>query len=143
MRSLALILAATAVLAGCVAPEPAAPPKPVSIPRGGDVRNDIYAQAMAIATAQVLAKECRELRYDGRREGLVKSALANKARAQGVTAAQLHDWKTRIDKARVQREIFAYVEKRHIVIGEPQTFCAAGRKEIALNSAIGAYLLGN
>ncbi len=108
----------------------------------GELPSDVYDFAFANAMADQLASECRSLTLDRSKVYKTSEALAEKYEAEGYRASDFKYLARNLPRKRVQDDAIAYIQKRGIVIGEPETFCAAGRLEISNETSIGAFLKG-
>lgn len=67
--------------------------------------------------------------------------LQNKARAIGYSKEQIDDFvESKKERRRIEREAQSYMVARGVKAGQPNTYCALGREEIAKASQIGALL---
>ena len=67
--------------------------------------------------------------------------LRSQANAMGYTDAEIRAYvESDAEKARMRARGEAYLAANGVKYGQPETFCALGRAEIARNSAIGVYL---
>ena len=105
------------------------------------LREQAYVLGRDFAFAQQIARTCR--RYDLARgvKRAVNGRIAELTEAEGVSdrdvirAIEADD-----GRARLQRDLFAWIERRDVVIGVPESFCRAGDAERAEGTAIGRYL---
>lgn len=67
--------------------------------------------------------------------------LRSRANELGYTDAEIKEYvESKAEKARIRAKGEAYLTAQGAIYGQPETFCAVGRAEIAKNSAIGALL---
>lgn len=144
MKSKLVSLVTVVLLAGC---EPAPITQlPVS-PAGAPVKlrplpKAVYASAFNTVLAGVIDDYCSRLHLNHAQADIEVQKVVDTLKAQGFTQQEARLAMDKgVDKARVQRDVFAYIEKNGIIIDEPQTYCAAGEREIARKSAIGALLV--
>ena len=135
-------LVVVALLAGCAEPVPVLPPAPPGQPvKLRPLPKQFEAAAFSVGIAKALVKFCgRDLGFNTMQERAMLEISVEQMKQQNFNDAEARLALANFDKARIQRDVFAYVEKNGIIIGEPSTFCAAGEREIARKSQIGALL---
>jgi hypothetical protein len=101
----------------------------------------INDQLFVAAVGDQIRKNCPSLEA---RMGLVYRrglALYNYALGQGYTRKEISDYlESKPDNRAMQARANAYLEKRGVRQGDAESYCAAGRAEIAANSPIGELL---
>lgn len=118
--------------------EPPSPPVPASsfveIPKY--VWDTRFNQALAIH----IANECRAFVFNSRQASAEMSAGISRAKEDGVSETQLGEFANNLQDRRIQDDAIAYISKRQIVIVQKETWCSAGRAEIAEGTQIGRFL---
>ncbi|UOA27629.1 DUF5333 domain-containing protein [Pseudosulfitobacter sp. DSM 107133] len=72
------------------------------------------------------------------------SGLKSQAHAMGYSDAEIDAYrKSGTEKARLKSRGAAYLAANGVVVGQPETYCALGRKEIEKSSQIGSLLRVN
>ncbi|WP_170400326.1 DUF5333 family protein [Ruegeria arenilitoris] len=108
----------------------------------GELPSDVYDFAFANAIADQIASECRSLTLNRSQINKTSKSLTEKYEAEGYRESDFKYLARNLPRKRVQDDAIAYIQKRGIVIGEAETFCAAGRLEISNETSIGAFLKG-
>lgn len=101
------------------------------------IDNELYY----IALADEISKKCDEL--SGRRLKAVNKmwSLRSHANELGYSDAEIRAYvESDAEKARMRAKGEAFLAAKGVSKGDPETYCAVGRAEIARNSAIGVYL---
>ncbi len=97
-----------------------------------------------IAAADAIRNNCPTIEERSFRALSTATRLLNRARSLGYSFS---DAKAYVDdaneQARVKGEAMAYLRQVGVTDGDSASFCAAGRAEIARNSAIGVLLREN
>lgn len=126
----------TLLLVGCarMAPDSEAEDKDVKVPR------DVIAFRVNLGNAEYIVDECpRGFRLNREREREMTSKFKDKYGPNPVWAD--YDMEQVVTPRRLQRKFIGYVQRRDVVITEPETWCAAGRAEIAESTRIGKLLI--
>ena len=104
----------------------------------------VYLLARDGAYAEQIARHCPRYRMDAGRKRAVEERIRAMGREEGVSSRTLF-YRFRnfgIDQsARVQSDLFDWIERRGVIVGQAPTFCAAGDAERAEGTGIGAYLI--
>lgn len=124
------------LLVGCAktAPDSETEDKDVKVPR------DVIAFRVDLGNAEYIADECpsgfrlnreHELEWDRKFEEKYgpDPEWADVSMEEAMTPRKL------------QRKFIAYVQRRNVVIAEPETWCAAGKAEVAEKTRIGKLLI--
>jgi hypothetical protein len=130
-------LVALTLLAGCVAPEgdmtkPAAQQRPIP--------EDVYSELRDMALAKKIAQACPAYAFSTMKQDSYFHDVEADLYKRGYKAHEMERWARNLDQARLQKDIFAYIEKRNIVITQRQTFCAAGAQELSEGTRVAYYL---
>lgn len=124
------------LLAGCArtAPQSAVGDEDVRVPR------DVIAFRIDLETAEYISDECRsDFRVNREYQRDWTGRFEEK---YGPDPAWAHfNMEEVVSPKRLQRKLFAYVERRGVLLTEPETWCAAGRAEVAENTRIGKLLV--
>ena len=94
--------------------------------------------------ASQIASECGRYRFNF---GLQRSSIMRMVpaiEAAGLTERDLELYARNIprdDRQIMQNRIIAYIEERNILIGDEESFCAAGDVEVAAQSQIAEFLI--
>ncbi|MFK7879166.1 DUF5333 family protein [Roseobacter sp.] len=100
-----------------------------------------YDGALNAGIAGQIAAECSGLEYNSKKAAVYEAELTERARADGLTKAQDIIAGNNLPERQLQKDLFAYIQKRKIVVVSPDTWCAAGRAEISEKTEIGNLLL--
>jgi len=124
-----------ALLAACTEPTPeyTTPGKPLP-----GYFNDIIDRGVV---ADAIASECRSLRFADATFEADLQRLVYKLYADNYTDYDISYGVDHPDEARLQKLLFDYVEDHGVILSQSETWCRAGRGEIAGKSAVGRYLL--
>ncbi|WP_299350063.1 DUF5333 domain-containing protein [uncultured Shimia sp.] len=131
MRVMMPIVLAATVFAGAAAA--AKPP----LSEVAEVEDKLLAAAVGWEISEV----CEEI--SARKLKALGEAWELKARANelGYSNAEIKEHvESKAQKKRMRAKGEAYLKSQGAIYGQPETFCAVGRAEIAKNSAIGALL---
>ena len=120
-----------ASVAACATPRP---PTTIEMPE------DVYRASRDATIARLIARECGRYRLDRARMREVRESFENRMKATGVTDAQFDYMVENPPRERIQGDLFAYIERRDIVLGEGASSCAAGDAEMRASSAIASFL---
>ncbi|MEQ9693639.1 DUF5333 domain-containing protein [Shimia sp. SDUM112013] len=126
------LFAAAVVLAGPVLADDKPPMSDVP-----QIENVLYAAAVAYEISEI----CDSI--SARRMKAIGDAwrLRSVANDLGYTDGEIKAYvESDAQKARMRAKGEAYLKSKGAIYGQPETFCAVGRAEIAKNSAIGALL---
>lgn len=101
------------------------------------VENGLFS----IAVADKIREECDAISARMIKAYSELQALKSFARAQGYSEAEIKAYvKSPSEKNRMRAKRDAYLGEVGVVKSDPETYCAAGRAEIAKSSRIGALL---
>ncbi|PHO02425.1 hypothetical protein CSC82_17955 [Rhodobacteraceae bacterium 4F10] len=102
-----------------------------------EIENVLYAAAVAYEISEI----CDDI--SARRMKALGDAwkLRSIANDLGYSDSEIKDYiESDAQKARMRAKGEAYLKSKGAIYGQPETFCAVGRAEIAKSSAIGALL---
>ena len=101
------------------------------------IENVLFAAAIGYEISEICDSiAARRLKAIGR-----AWTLRSEANALGYSDAEIKAYvESDKEKARMRAKAEAYLKANGAVYGQPETFCAVGRAEIAKNSATGALL---
>ena len=131
MRVMLPVVLGATVLAGAAA---AAKPPLSEVP---EIENKLFAAAVGWEISEI----CDDIA--ARKLKALNEAWALKARANelGYSNDEIRAYmKSKTQKKRMRAKGEAYLKSQGAIYGQPETFCAVGRAEIAKKSAIGALL---
>ena len=131
MRVMLPVVLGATVLAGAAA---AAKPPLSEVP---EIENKLFAAAVGWEISEI----CDDIA--ARTLKALNEAWALKARANelGYSNDEIRAYmKSKTQKKRMRAKGEAYLKSQGAIYGQPETFCAVGRAEIAKKSAIGALL---
>lgn len=131
MRVMLPVVLGATVLAGAAA---AAKPPLNEVP---EIENKLFAAAVGWEISEI----CDDIA--ARKLKALNEAWALKARANelGYSNDEIRAYmKSKTQKKRMRAKGEAYLKSQGAIYGQPETFCAVGRAEIAKKSAIGALL---
>lgn len=130
MRHLILSIAVIACAAGTVAAKP-----PIR-----DVKA-IDDAVFDVAVADQIRKKCPDIAPRIVQALSLYRATRAKAREMGYTDAEIEAYgDSDVEKARMRAKGEAYLKANGVVLDDPQSYCALGRKEIQKSSRIGSLL---
>lgn len=96
---------------------------------------------LAVGIADKIRKKCPNISARMMRALGVMNSLENKAEAMGYSSSEIKAYvKDKNEKAKMRARGEAYLAEHGVVKSDPQSYCTAGRAEIANKSAIGALL---
>ncbi len=102
---------------------------------------EIYNGLFSMAVADQIRRHCEAIDARMIRAISFARSLERRARALGYSEPQIRAFlDSRDEKDRMRAEVLRYFETRGVREGEPETYCALGRAEIARNSQAGALL---
>ncbi|HQU70174.1 MAG TPA: DUF5333 family protein [Albidovulum sp.] len=131
-----LVCSFALLLVGCAKPAPdaGAEEKDVKMPR------DVIAFRVDLGNAEDIVDECpRGFRLNRAYERERVREFKEKYGPDPEWAdLKMEDVMT---PRRLQRKFIGYVQRRNVVIAEPETWCAAGRAEVAEKTRIGKLLI--
>lgn len=130
MRVMLPVVLGVSILAGSAEAKP--PLREVS-----EIENSIFAAAVGHEISEI----CDSI--SPRRFKALGQLWKLKSRANdlGYSDAEIKEYvESDVEKARMRAKGESYLKARGAIYGQPETFCAVGRAEIAKNSAIGALL---
>jgi len=130
MRVMLPVVLGVSVLAGAAAAKP--PLREVA-----EIENVIFSAAVGKEISDICDSiSARKLKALGK-----AWTLRSRANELGYTDAEIKEYvESKAEKARMRAKGEAYLKAQGAIYGQPETFCAVGRAEIAKNSAIGALL---
>jgi Family of unknown function (DUF5333) len=118
---------------------PAAAEEPQKVPLPQEAH--INEQLVAAAAGDMLRKTCPSLSARMVVVWFALQDLEGCARAQGYTEEEVTVFlKDKDQKARVKAEAEAYLAAAGVVAGDEESYCAAGRAEIAAGTLVGSLL---
>jgi Family of unknown function (DUF5333) len=118
---------------------PAAAEEPQKVPLPQEAH--INEQLVAAAAGDMLRKTCPSLSARMVVVWFALQDLEDYARAQGYTEEEVTVFlKDKDQKARVKAEAEAYLAAAGVVAGDEESYCAAGRAEIAAGTLVGSLL---
>ncbi|ABV93060.1 hypothetical protein Dshi_1318 [Dinoroseobacter shibae DFL 12 = DSM 16493] len=143
-------VAVLGLLMGCTAPVstgmPVAPataetetPNRAALPT--ELPPELYALAFDLTMARTLAAECGG--GVSVNEGLTDTILQEATRdlsVQGYTSADIQRVRETLPEARVAADRAAYYQSNAITPDNPDSFCAAARREASARTGIGRFL---
>lgn len=102
-----------------------------------EIENVLYAAAVAYEISEICdGISARRMKALG--DAWKLRSIANNL---GHSDSEIKDYiESDAQKARMRAKGEAYLKSKGAIYGQPETFCAVGRAEIAKNSAIGALL---
>ena len=103
---------------------------------------ELYDFAFAAAVAQQISGECRSIKFNKASAEAQMTALDGELKAKGYRESDLRYLADNLPRKRAQDDLIKFIQQSGVVVGEPSTFCAAGRREIANSTRIGALLKG-
>lgn len=131
-----LVCSFALLLVGCgkTAPDTDAEDRDVKMPR------DVIAFRVDLGNAETIVDECpRGFRLNREQEREMVRKFEDKYGPDPEWAdLNMEDVMT---PRRLQRKFIGYVQRRNVVIAEPETWCAAGRAEVAESTRIGKLLI--
>ncbi len=133
-----LVAAAAFAVTGCV--DTSAPPEiPRNTPLSAELRTDVLDSAIA----NEIAKRCRgSLMLNRAAVQQVKDRAQVEAKRRGLSRATEAEVAVVMGGERaIQDRLLGYVQSRKILINQPSTWCAAGKRELAEKTGISRYLL--
>lgn len=102
-----------------------------------EIENKLFAAAVGFEISEI-CDSISPRKFKALREALKLKSHANKL---GYSDAEIKEYvESKAQKKRMRAKGEAYLRSKGAVYGQPETFCAVGRAEIAKNSAIGALL---
>ncbi|MEL6205972.1 MAG: DUF5333 family protein [Pseudomonadota bacterium] len=107
---------------------------------GRDLPPEIYQFALTYGIAQLLADACPSLSLDRAGIASVEQALAVEFAEEGWTERMVDDAARNLPEERIAADVFEYIGSNNVVLTEPATYCQAGAREQARDTAIGALL---
>ncbi|MFK7869012.1 MAG: DUF5333 family protein [Roseobacter sp.] len=100
-----------------------------------------YNALLSSELARTVAQECGEsLTYDESRWNTRLPEIAEQMAADGFGQRETQQLLTNLPQDRLRADAAAYIADNNLVVGQPQTFCSAGRTEIANGTEIGSFL---
>lgn len=108
----------------------------------GEIPPEVYQMGLANGIAEQIANECPSLRHNYSELVTQMKTLSEQLKAKGYRESDMRYLARNLPKKRVQDDAIKFIQASGIVFGEPETFCTAGRREIANGTAIGAFLKG-
>lgn len=130
MRIMLPVVLGVSVLAGAAAAKP--PLRDVA-----EIENVIFSAAVGKEISDI----CDSI--SARKMKALSKAwkLKSHANALGYSNTEIKEYvESDVEKARMRTKGETYLKAQGAIYGQPETFCAVGRAEIAKNSAIGALL---
>jgi enoyl-[acyl-carrier-protein] reductase (NADH) len=107
-----------------------------------EIPPEVYDFAFAAAVAEQISDECSSIKFNRSAAESQMKVLDEDLKTKGYLESDLRYLARNIPRKRAQDDLIAYIQKSGVVIGESSTFCAAGRREIANSTRIGALLKG-
>ena len=96
---------------------------------------------LAVGLADEIRNNCPTISARMLRAVSFMTSLKNKAQAMGYSDEEIRAFrKNSSEKARMRARGEAYLKQNGVRKGQPETYCALGRAEIAKSSQIGALL---
>ena len=103
---------------------------------------ELYDFAFSAAVAEQIAGECRAISFNRPEAQAQMKSLDAELKAEGYQESDIRYLADAIPPKRAQDDLIKYIQQSGVVVGEPDTFCAAGQREIANGTRIGAFLKG-
>jgi hypothetical protein len=131
-RTIALFVAASMALSACT-------PTFTGQPR--DLPPYFYDALLSSELARTLARECSgDLGYNDDTWNTLLPQIEQQLLADGFTAGELQAILSEVPVERIRADTESYIAENALDTDRPQTFCAAGRSEIAAGSTVGSFL---
>ncbi len=135
-----LALCATAFLAMACAPQ-TAPNAPAPSPIFPKDAQEAYEFIEASLIAESIAEGCpKEFQLDKAAEEKLYRAIDARFPDQDFVAVLRDGFPVGLDAEAIAQRYLAYAKKRKVVFADNQTWCPAGRAEIAEKTRIGSFL---
>ncbi len=105
---------------------------------------EIDGTILAVGIADEIRKNCPDISARLLKAVTTINGLKSKARAMGYSDAEIDAYrKSDAEKARLKAERKSYLNAGGVLTGNPESYCALGRKEIEKGGQIGALLRMN
>jgi hypothetical protein len=100
-----------------------------------------YNALLSSELARTLARECGgDLGYNDDTWNTLLPQIEEQLLADGFTTGELQAVLSEVPVDRIRADTESYIADNALDTNRPQTFCAAGRSEIAAGSTIGSFL---
>lgn len=109
-----------------------------------DMPDYFYSALLSSELARTVARECGgALAYNQDTWNIRLPEIAEQMAADGFGQRETQQLLTNLPQDRLRADAAAYIADNQLVVGQPQTFCSAGRTEIADGTEIGSFLRAN
>lgn len=102
---------------------------------------DFVNEMNAVAYAEAIASQCSTLAFDTQLESRVLIGFLLELEVRGYSQRDLEGALLNADTDATLKKIYEYMDRRRIVLGREQSWCRAGRAEMAEGTRIGRYLI--